>query len=75
MYGYFACVLSYFPIAVIRHHGQGSLEKKVYLGITVSEGQSPLPSWWGARQQAGRRADGAVAESWLLEPLARDRES
>lgn len=61
---YFASVLSYFPIAVIRHHGQGSLEKKVYSGFTISEGQSPLPPWWGAwRQQAGRRGDGAVTES------------
>lgn len=48
-------VLAIFSIALMKHHGQGTLKKKSLFGFRVSEQQEPI--MWGGMAVSSRHHD------------------
>lgn len=62
-----ALYISYFPIALIKHHDQGSLQKEGLVWGLQFQRDKSLPQHCG-EQQAGTGI-GAAAENWVLSSL------
>ena len=45
--------MGYFPITIMKHHGQGDCRRKNLFGLIVPEGYSP---WWYHKDIAAREA-------------------